>query len=265
RGDEPPLQPDLLHPGRGRAAVATVPHSVPAGAAGAGGAGSLLCDLLRAHRRGRRPDGGGGGRGAGGVRPGAVRRGGAVPAGPAGAAGISSLQLTVTVVSSRGGRSSPPSMTRHQLADPQPPAGGGGAMKRPTRRTLRFVPWRLLLFGVLPTLLLAGGAVAAIRPWGTALPPAETVPPTTPPVAAAPTPPSPSGVGPVPRVFPNADSTGVPDGVTLHPSRGMVVEEDGTVLENLLIVDGSIDIYANNVVVRNVRITNERREVLWGI
>ncbi len=138
-------------------------------------------------------------------------------------------------------------------------------MKRPTRRTLRFVPWRLLLFGVLPTLLLAGGAVAAIRPWGTAPPPAETVPPTTPPVAAAPTPPSPSGVGPVPRVFPNADSTGVPDGVTLHPSRGMVVEEDGTVLENLLIVDGSIDIYANNVVVRNVRITNERREVLWGI
>src|SRR5690606_32819893 len=72
-------------------------------------------------------------------------------------------------------------------------------------------------------------------------------------------------VPPVPSEFPNASNTGVRDGVQLRQSRGVDVHEDGAVIENLLIVDGSIEDYANNVTIRNVRITNTSRDLLWGI
>lgn len=133
--------------------------------------------------------------------------------------------------------------------------------------------WRLVLLGAVTVALVTGGAVAAsARPWASDPAPVATSP-LNPETGRSPEPahpieparPSGAGPAPLPRVFPDAGSTGVPDGVTLRPSGGMIVEEDGTVLENLLIVDGSIDIYANDVVIRNVRITNDQRWVQWGI
>ena len=68
------------------------------------------------------------------------------------------------------------------------------------------------------------------------------------------------GGGPVPgtletrdevsRQFPDGDSTGVPEGVTLTPSETMTITEDGTVIDGLH-VSGRIIIAANDVTVRN--------------
>ena len=155
-------------------------------------------------------------------------------------------------------------------------ARGGRHAARPSR-------FRLTLLGLAMAALVAGGvATGHNRPWvaATAAEHHSTegtsrgAPATEHSVSALPPFASTDGGlakgdtasrSPVPRRFPDASSTGVPDGVNLRRSGGMTTTEDGTVLENLLIVDGSIDIYANNVVVRNVRITNDRTEVQWGI
>jgi hypothetical protein len=69
----------------------------------------------------------------------------------------------------------------------------------------------------------------------------------------------------IPPGFPDATTTGVPDGVTLRRTGMITVRENGAVLENLLVVDGAIEVYANDVTIRNVRITNDREMVQWGI
>ena len=53
---------------------------------------------------------------------------------------------------------------------------------------------------------------------------------------------------------PGPDTTGVPAGVVLRPSDSITVEEDGAVIEGLDI-DGTITVLANDVTIRNVRIT----------
>ena len=69
----------------------------------------------------------------------------------------------------------------------------------------------------------------------------------------------------IPTSFPDETNTGVPDGVELRRSPGFDVVEDGAVIENLLIVDGSIEVWADNVTIRNVRISNTSQDMLWGI
>jgi hypothetical protein len=56
--------------------------------------------------------------------------------------------------------------------------------------------------------------------------------------------------------LPTQDTTGVLDESLLTPSGGVVVVEDGSVIENLEIT-GVLDIRANNVTVRNVRVNAE--------
>ncbi|HEY8453341.1 MAG TPA: right-handed parallel beta-helix repeat-containing protein [Natronosporangium sp.] len=121
--------------------------------------------------------------------------------------------------------------------------------------------------------VLAGGAVAAVvavlgavallagvasrSPSGTARPgPAA-------PSDAAPSAPA-TATAPVPG-FPDASTTGVREGVTLRPSGTVEVTEDGAVVENLLIVDGFIEVNADDVTIRNVRITNDAQFIQWGI
>lgn len=71
--------------------------------------------------------------------------------------------------------------------------------------------------------------------------------------------------------FPGPATTGVPEGVTLTRSSQITVREDGAVIENLEIVEdgsgaaGLIEVMANNVTIRNVRVTNDRDLVYWGI
>ncbi len=79
-------------------------------------------------------------------------------------------------------------------------------------------------------------------------------------VAAAPTP-----VAPAERAFPDAGTTGVPDGVELIPSGGFAVREDGALIEDLLVVDGAIEVYADDVTIRNVRVTNQEQMLYWGV
>lgn len=55
---------------------------------------------------------------------------------------------------------------------------------------------------------------------------------------------------PAQRAFPDADTTGVPDDVTLTPSGGLTITEDGTVVDGLL-VNGEITIAADDVTIRN--------------
>jgi hypothetical protein len=55
--------------------------------------------------------------------------------------------------------------------------------------------------------------------------------------------------------WPNATNTGVPAGTSLTPSSSISVTTDGAVIENLDIT-GSITVLANNVTIRNVRITS---------
>lgn len=54
--------------------------------------------------------------------------------------------------------------------------------------------------------------------------------------------------------WPNANNTGVPDGVTLLPSGGIVVTKPGTVISGLDI-KGPVVIQANNVTIENCKIT----------
>lgn len=54
---------------------------------------------------------------------------------------------------------------------------------------------------------------------------------------------------------PGPDNTGVPAGVTLTPSGSITVDEDGAIIEGLD-VDGSITVLADDVTIRNVRITS---------
>lgn len=72
---------------------------------------------------------------------------------------------------------------------------------------------------------------------------------------ASPSPvPSPSvSPSPTPGGFPNADNTGVPPGTQLRPMTGGTIRTDGTVLDGVDIT-GGIDVYANNVTIRNCRI-----------
>lgn len=77
----------------------------------------------------------------------------------------------------------------------------------------------------------------------------------------SPSPKSPSG-------WPNADSTGVQAGVKLAKRHGeILVKKSGTVIENIDLV-GDIRVEANNVTVRNVRITNvgiDDGPTYWGV
>lgn len=54
---------------------------------------------------------------------------------------------------------------------------------------------------------------------------------------------------------PGPTNTGVPAGTTLKPSKGLKVTKDGSVVEDLD-VDGEIEVAANNVTIRRVRITS---------
>lgn len=58
----------------------------------------------------------------------------------------------------------------------------------------------------------------------------------------------------MPAAWPNATNTGVPSGVKLSQSGGVVVTKAGTVLSGLNI-NGCVDIKANNVVIENSKIT----------
>lgn len=62
--------------------------------------------------------------------------------------------------------------------------------------------------------------------------------------------------------FPDAGNTGVPAGTVLKDSGPIRVDKNGTIVENMN-VDGDIDVYADNVIVRNckVKVTNG----YWGI
>src|SRR5262249_17918336 len=73
---------------------------------------------------------------------------------------------------------------------------------------------------------------------------------------------SPSGSAPAPSGFPDASNTGVPQGTVLHKrTENIVVRQDGTVLDGLDLT-GSVDVYANNVVIRNSRISGTN---WWGV
>lgn len=76
-------------------------------------------------------------------------------------------------------------------------------------------------------------------------PPAPTPPP------APTTPPRPPGA------FPDASTTGVPAGTALAPSGRLTVTQDGAVVENLL-VSGTIDVQADNVTIRRVKVLGGR-------
>jgi hypothetical protein len=145
---------------------------------------------------------------------------------------------------------------------------------RPRRRPLRLA----VLGGIVATVLAGGGAVALIAPWSSASPSLRAVDPDG--SEASPTAsPGSGGAGRSPHAgaedpadrpadrggFPDEATTGVPAGVELRPSGTVVVENSGAVVENLLIVDGIIEVRADNVTVRNVRITNDREFVQWGI
>jgi len=55
---------------------------------------------------------------------------------------------------------------------------------------------------------------------------------------------------------PGPDNTGVPEGIELTPSGSITVSDAGAVVENLD-VTGSITVLADNVTIRNVRITSD--------
>lgn len=76
---------------------------------------------------------------------------------------------------------------------------------------------------------------------------------------AGPSPSAPGGTNPPPTYagWPNASNTGVPSGTSLRSSGSITVTTDGKVLDRLN-VTGCIDIKADNVVIRNTRITCNR-------
>jgi hypothetical protein len=58
-----------------------------------------------------------------------------------------------------------------------------------------------------------------------------------------------------PAGYPDASSTGVPDGITLRPSGSLTIAEDGAVIDGLH-VTGTITVTADDVIIRNTKITN---------
>ncbi|HMO10656.1 MAG TPA: hypothetical protein PKB06_03935 [Actinotalea sp.] len=88
--------------------------------------------------------------------------------------------------------------------------------------------------------------VLVLAACGPAEQPAETGPSTVP-LSPAPTTPA----GPE---FPGPETTGVPAGIVLEPSSSLVIDEDGTVVDGLD-VDGCVVIAADDVTIRNTRIT----------
>lgn len=91
-------------------------------------------------------------------------------------------------------------------------------------------------------------------PLPTQEPAPSSSPTTTPDVPPATVTPTPSST-PTPAGWPNASNTGVPDGVTLRASGSVTVNTAGTVIDGLNI-NGSLTINANNVTVRNTRVTS---------
>lgn len=93
-----------------------------------------------------------------------------------------------------------------------------------------------------------------------------TEPPTTPPVTELPTtaPPTtdPPTTAPPASDFPDASTTGVPDGVTLTPGACPgTITKAGTVIQNVILTDCSIRIQASNVVIRNSRLLSSQLTV----
>ncbi|MEU9887100.1 DUF4082 domain-containing protein [Sphaerisporangium sp. NPDC051011] len=80
-------------------------------------------------------------------------------------------------------------------------------------------------------------------------------PSATPTRSSTPTPPPTGG-------FPGASNTGVPSGTTLKPSKSITVTKDGTVIDGLE-VSGEINVEADNVTIRNVRLAAAPGD--WGI
>jgi hypothetical protein len=78
------------------------------------------------------------------------------------------------------------------------------------------------------------------------------------PTSAAGTPLQPEALEAAPTVRPGSNNTGVPPGATLTPRLGnVVITVDGSTLENLD-VTGCINVRANNVTIRNVRVSCAR-------
>lgn len=95
-----------------------------------------------------------------------------------------------------------------------------------------------------PTVTTSPATVAPITQ------PTTTVAPTTQPAPTTTVRPPTPGTKPVP----NASNTGVRQGTRLTPSGSVTVTQDGEVIENLHIT-GMINVKANNVTIRNVKIT----------
>ncbi|GGK79300.1 hypothetical protein Sme01_21980 [Sphaerisporangium melleum] len=74
--------------------------------------------------------------------------------------------------------------------------------------------------------------------------------------------PKPSTTPPPTGGFPGAGDTGVPNGVTLKESGSVTVTKDGTVIDGLL-VNGEINVQADNVTIRNTRVAAAPGE--WGV
>jgi hypothetical protein len=136
----------------------------------------------------------------------------------------------------------------------------------------------LVVAGVAAAVVAGAGVVALVAPWsGAATPVLRAVGPSSSPSAT----PSPGegpsresrldpragqpGGGGIPGEFPDESTTGVTGGVELRPSGTVVVQDDGAVVENLSITDGIVEVRANDVTIRNVRITNDQEFIQWGI
>ncbi|MDY7106590.1 MAG: hypothetical protein S0880_35895 [Actinomycetota bacterium] len=122
----------------------------------------------------------------------------------------------------------------------------------------------------LATLTAAVALVSCAPPGDDAKSMLAATPPTDAGPAARDDDPVPATPSTVPRVggvpdlawFPDADSTGVPEGTVLTPSEPLKITEDGTVIDGLD-VRGQITIRADDVVVRNTRV--ETNGDLYGI
>jgi len=143
----------------------------------------------------------------------------------------------------------------------------GRAVRRRRRRTVAAAA-----AAVVAAVTAAG--VLTLRP-GPADDPAVTQTPVTPTAAASPSPsqvpsrsqasgaPAASGTrAPSASAYPDASNTGVPAGTTLTRHTGdLAIRQDGTVIDGWDLA-GSLDIYANNVTIRNTRIASSN---WWGI
>lgn len=114
--------------------------------------------------------------------------------------------------------------------------------------------------------LLSGAASSAAAPVsGSPSTPASASPST--PASAAPAPSHGGTARPAPPPprgdWPTAATTGVPAGVTLRSVGDVTVTKNGTVVQGLS-VHGQITVKANNVVIKNVRVTNSEKQN-WGI